>query len=139
MVKLCLDAGADVKSRTNAGKTPLILASSEGHADVVKLLVERGADIGAKDLEGATAWTEAARRGHLPIVKFLVQMGANVAAISGAFLDSQLVLATLHNDLARAKELLMQLVLATWAIGILPGIIRHPAETASSIRLWSIS
>lgn len=107
VVKLCLDAGADVKSRTKAGKTPLILASSEGHADVVKLLMERGADIGAKDLEGATAWTEAARRGHLPIVKFLVQMGANVAAISGAFLDSQLVLATLHNDLVRAKELLM--------------------------------
>ncbi|MBM3300636.1 MAG: ankyrin repeat domain-containing protein, partial [Deltaproteobacteria bacterium] len=103
VVKLLLASGADLKSRTILGKTPLLIAASEGHADVVKLLVERGADVNAKDLEAARAWTVAARHGHGRMVEFLVRNGADVNSRRGGFLDNQLILATLHNDVDRAR------------------------------------
>jgi ankyrin repeat protein len=106
VVKLLLSAQADIKSRTNGGKTPLILAAGDGHIDVVKLLVDQGADLDAKDLEGATAVAEAARTGHSDIVLFLIDKGTVVNAASNRFLDKQLILATLRNDLSRARELL---------------------------------
>ena len=43
-VKLLLDQKADVNTRTKLNATPLIAASSHGHADVVKVLLAAGAD-----------------------------------------------------------------------------------------------
>lgn len=106
VVKLLLSAKADIKSRTNGGKTPLILAAGVGNIDVVKMLVDHGADLDARDLEGATALAEAARLGHSAIVTLLLDKGAAVSAVGDRFLDKQLILATLRNDLSRARELL---------------------------------
>ena len=61
--------------------TALMLASREGHLDVVKFLVDKGADINAvtttEDEEAVTALMLASRRGHFDIVKFLVESGAD--------------------------------------------------------------
>jgi cytohesin len=44
MVRMMLDRGADPNASTETQPQPIILASDQGHLDVVKLLVERGAD-----------------------------------------------------------------------------------------------
>ena len=59
-----------------------MIASSEGHLEMVKLLVENGADVKAKDKDkdGWTALMWASCKGDLEIVKFLVESGADVNA-----------------------------------------------------------
>ena len=51
------DAGED-------GRTPLMLAASEGGADMVALLLELGADPAKRDREGRTAAELAFANGH---------------------------------------------------------------------------
>ena len=51
-----LDGGAKINSSaTPNGRTPLMIASSRGYADIVELLIERGADISTLDAEGNAA------------------------------------------------------------------------------------
>lgn len=51
VVKLLVEAGAEVDAMTDAGWTPLRAACAAGHAAVVKYLVERGAELGARGTE----------------------------------------------------------------------------------------
>ncbi|KAG2487520.1 hypothetical protein HYH03_013801 [Edaphochlamys debaryana] len=76
VVRLLLEAGADVKATTKDGDTALSLAATEGHAEVVRLLVEAGADVNAAD-QGATApLAVGAHRGHTEVVRALLRAGA---------------------------------------------------------------
>ena len=52
MVKLLLDAKADVDEQTKGGETALHRAARNGHTEVVKLLLDAKADVDAqiKDL-----------------------------------------------------------------------------------------
>jgi ankyrin repeat protein len=50
VVKLLLDKGADLESKSAYGLTPLPLAAENGYDAVVKLLLDKGADLDA-DLE----------------------------------------------------------------------------------------
>lgn len=52
------------------GITPLLLASQEGHEEVVKLLLSKGADTTAM-YNGTTAAQRAAANGHSEIVELL--------------------------------------------------------------------
>ena len=80
IVKLLLENGADVNSRTKDGDTALIVASKAGHTNVVKLLLERGADVNAKNRNGRMALMGATNQGHLNVVKLLLERGADVNA-----------------------------------------------------------
>ncbi len=62
---------------TFCGSSSLILASAEGHLEVVKYLVSEGADIHAEN-DCAARW--ASRKGHLEVVKYLVLEGADIHA-----------------------------------------------------------
>ena len=42
VVKLLLEKGAELKTKSNNGKTPLSYAAKNGHEAVVKLLLEKG-------------------------------------------------------------------------------------------------
>ena len=55
IVRLLLEARADVNAKDVEGTTALMLASGLGYAEVVTLLVQAGADLNAQDSLGRTA------------------------------------------------------------------------------------
>jgi ankyrin repeat protein len=64
-------------------KTPLMLASQRGHADVVRVLLDAGADVNAEMGRGWTALVEACMAGEVAIIDELLARGADPAG-SGA-------------------------------------------------------
>lgn len=97
VLKVLLDAGADVTIPSADGTTPLMVAaglhmwyvgedggSLPGQEDeaveVVKLCVERGADVNAVNKAGETPMHGAAFRGVNPIVEYLAEKGATLNA-----------------------------------------------------------
>jgi hypothetical protein len=84
MVRVLLDYGADVNSRSDHGNdcTPLGFASEGRFNDpkVVRLLLDHGADPNGQTWTGSTALHEAARVGRIEIVRLLIEHGASVEA-----------------------------------------------------------
>jgi serine/threonine-protein phosphatase 6 regulatory ankyrin repeat subunit B len=54
----------------------LILASQNGHKEIVKTLLAKGADVNAKMNDGATALILASKKGYKEIKELLVGAGA---------------------------------------------------------------
>jgi ankyrin repeat protein len=77
VVRLLLDRGAPLTSRTRTGAMPLHWAAAHGRIDTIKFLLDRGAWLEAKTFRGATPMHWAARRGDPGVVKFLLSRGAN--------------------------------------------------------------
>jgi len=80
VVKLLLDAGADVHKRDNGGWTALMCAAKSGLSEVIRALVERGAEVNASNHQGDTPLILAAKKGHTDVAKALIAAGANVNA-----------------------------------------------------------
>ena len=55
MVKLLIEAGANVNAKDGYGRTALIYAVRKDSVDMAKLLIEAGADVNVKDGYGKTA------------------------------------------------------------------------------------
>jgi len=68
------EAGAVTPNKTY----PLLIASKEGHKDIVELLLDTGAEIDIKGLFEETALHLAARNGHKDVVKLLIAKGAKI-------------------------------------------------------------
>jgi ankyrin repeat protein len=95
-MKLLVEAGADPKTPTKAGDTPLLAAAGIGWAanwsvnapiplvDAVKYCVELGNDVNAADNRGYTALHGAAYLGNNDMLNYLVSKGANIKARSKA-------------------------------------------------------
>ncbi len=102
-VRKLIEAGADVNVINKYGKTPLLMASRNGHTEVVKLLLQAKADVNAKDRIGSTALRNASNSGHLDIVQVLLEKGADVNAKdkkgSTALIDAS---NQGHNDIVEA-------------------------------------
>jgi TonB family protein len=71
VVRVLLDAGADVRLRNKAGETALHLAAQNGHTAVARLLLQAGADFAARDAEGRTPLFRAIEGGHAEIIALL--------------------------------------------------------------------
>jgi ankyrin repeat protein len=56
--------GADVNLAAADGATPLLIASRNGHTEIVKLLLESGADVNLAVADGATPLIIASRNGY---------------------------------------------------------------------------
>ena len=61
-------------------KTPLSLATREGHKEIVKLLIAKGADVNVKDKREQTPLHAAAFGGHKEIAELLIANGGDVNA-----------------------------------------------------------
>ena len=70
--QVLIDAGADIETKDDLGRSPVHLASRSGALAVVKMLVEAGAEVCARDNEGDTCLTLASYFGHTETVRHLV-------------------------------------------------------------------
>ena len=72
-----MQAGADFeKALETDGSTPLLIAASRGHADVVTVLLERGAERDRAKRTGQTPILAAKQQGHEAVVRILEAAGA---------------------------------------------------------------
>ena len=78
IVRILLEAKADVNSGRRGGATPLMSAAIGGQCEVAKKLIEAGANINAQNNTGDTALFHAAEFGYLEVVKLLLENGAEL-------------------------------------------------------------
>lgn len=71
-----VERGANPKSGTEHGETPLHVAASRGHLKPLIYLANHGGSVNARTKNGWTPLHHAARFGHLQAVKYLLHMGA---------------------------------------------------------------
>lgn len=84
IIKLLIDAGADVNNTLNGKKiSPLYMASERGYDSIAKLLIEAGADPNlCKTEDPIPALCIASQEGYINIVNMLIEAGANVNQLS---------------------------------------------------------
>ena len=73
VVKVLLDAGAQIDAVTNLGETPLLLACYWGELEVARELLNRGATLSRKDNENKTAFEYAHQNRKQSVVEHLLQ------------------------------------------------------------------
>jgi hypothetical protein len=76
-VQLLVSEGADKEITNSDGATPLFVACSKGHMEVVQLLVSEGADKEITNSVGATPLFVACSNGHMEVVQLLLSEGAD--------------------------------------------------------------
>jgi formylglycine-generating enzyme required for sulfatase activity len=79
-VKLLVERGAPVNSKTTTGFTPLHWAASRDSADSVSLLLANGATVNAKAQSGITPLHWAASKNAAAAVRLLIEAGADLTA-----------------------------------------------------------
>jgi ankyrin repeat protein len=72
VVRLLLENGAELDSKSQSGQTPLSWAAKKGHEAVVRLLLEKGAELDSKSESGQTPLLLAAENGHEEVVRLLL-------------------------------------------------------------------
>ena len=100
-VEELLGKGANVNFQETDGRTALIEAVYNNHADTVKLLLDKGADPNKRKGDGATALSFA--RKYPPITEMLKKAGAQADA--NPEWDIALLAAASKGDLANCKAL----------------------------------
>ncbi|KAI9511648.1 ankyrin repeat-containing domain protein [Russula earlei] len=78
LVRLLLQSGADVESRSKIGSSPLLIASYHGHMDTIRFLLQSGAAARSQNDMGHTPLMMASQNGHRDVVRLLLQNGAVV-------------------------------------------------------------
>ena len=78
IVKLLIEAGAEVNMGDDNGRTSLYVAALGGHIEVVKVLLLAGANVNKKSKEGLTPFYVACWRDHGDVARLLVSEGADI-------------------------------------------------------------
>ncbi|KAK9883902.1 hypothetical protein WA026_004844 [Henosepilachna vigintioctopunctata] len=77
VVKILVQAGADVNHATKTNSTPLRAACFDGRLDIARYLIKHNADINIANKYNNTCLMIAAYKGHVDVVSFLLENGAN--------------------------------------------------------------
>jgi hypothetical protein len=80
LIRILLNAGADVNGRNREGLTPLMQASTQADVEVVQSLLDAGAKIDLRDDDGQSALHHAADEADAEVLKALLDAGASVDA-----------------------------------------------------------
>ena len=83
IVRMLLDAGADIGHRNDQGENALISASQEGNIDVVKVLLDAGADKNQPNADGETPLELAIRLKQKKELINLLRGGKRRLKVSG--------------------------------------------------------
>jgi hypothetical protein len=67
-----------VNARGGVEVTPLHVAASAGHSDILSLLIEHGADMGGRDKDGHTPLHRASDNARLEVGQLLLNRGADI-------------------------------------------------------------
>jgi hypothetical protein len=78
VVKILIEAGAQVNALDRDSVSPLILAANLGNLDIVRILIQHGADLNQTDRMRSSALHYACMRFHAHIAKELIMNGCNV-------------------------------------------------------------
>jgi ankyrin repeat protein len=70
--------GADVNAKDESVQSAYLIATSEGHLELLRLTLRHGADVSSKDSFNGTGLIRAADRGHADIAGRLVQADVEV-------------------------------------------------------------
>lgn len=71
IIKLLIDAGADVNAQDQLLNSPFLYAGAEGMSDVVAWCLNKGAKFDVYNRYGGSALIPAAEKGHLEVVQLL--------------------------------------------------------------------
>ena len=82
LLQTLINAGADLRSRSNTGRTPLLIALEQPRPELISTLLRAGAPVDDRDAEGRTVLHLAARHGVLSaeLMKQLLAAGVEVDA-----------------------------------------------------------
>ena len=72
MVRVLVEAGANLEAKDPGGCTALIMVAQQGHVDCVEALLKGGASLETATNDGFTALIQAAWRGHVDCVEALL-------------------------------------------------------------------
>src|SRR4030095_3870039 len=74
--------GADVNAKDNTVQSAYLIATSEGHLELLNLTLRHGADVDSKDSFNGTGLIRAADRGHADIAGRLVRANVKINHIN---------------------------------------------------------
>ena len=97
VARILLEAGADANEADAVGRTVLMAALAQGHADTANMLIAHKADVHAVDKAGVSTLMYAAQHGQADIVSVLLDKGVNVDAVD-AYGRTALILAAKRGD-----------------------------------------
>lgn len=92
LLQFLVECGAELNCHNNYGRTPLWIASINGHLEIARCLVEGGAEVNKDDYSKQTPLWAACAYGHLEVAQWLVEEGA--AELNKARLDGSTALMT---------------------------------------------
>ena len=78
IVRLLLEAGADINSKDGHGQTALMNAAHAGQVELVRLLIEKGADLDVTAKYNLSALMLALIARHADTARLLIEAGADV-------------------------------------------------------------
>ncbi len=102
-----IESSADIESKDDLGRTPLLVAAWNGNLATTGELLTRGANIETVDPSGFTPLACAAEFGHIDVVKLLLSKGAKRMVKNADGADA-LMIAAGNNQVSVVKLLLAE-------------------------------
>jgi len=124
--RLLLDAGADIRSPTAKGITPLLITARNGDVAMAKALMARGIAVDESGADGTHPLPFAILNGQVAFAEFLLAQGANPNGAMGG-------VSALHTAISGAVDLW----LADWNLkhgaGVRSGKLLTPDQRAQAV------